>query len=158
MSVFVNLSVGLSFRAPAREPASVTSSPSRIQVMPSATMTRLWKRPQGSRSSRGGMSVSTMPGATVLATGSAMGRALLTAVQRRRDGRVQTSAAFAERGIERHASVDEEGRAGDVVALVRGEPDRRLGDVLGVADAAVGDELEERRLGLRRLPGGAVDR
>ena len=84
MSVFVNFSVGLSFKAPAREPASVTSSPSRIQVMPSATMTRLWNRPQGSRSSRAGMSVSTMPGATVSATGSARAGAMLTGRQRRR--------------------------------------------------------------------------
>src|SRR3954463_12267962 len=58
MSVLVNFSVGLSFRAPASEPASVTSSPSRIQVMPSATMTRLWNRPQGSRTSRAGVWVS----------------------------------------------------------------------------------------------------
>src|SRR4051794_39005538 len=61
MSVLVKWRVGLFFSAPASEPARVTSSPSRIQVMPSATMTRLWKRPQGSRSSRAGMSVSTMP-------------------------------------------------------------------------------------------------
>ena len=87
MSVFVNFSVGLSFKAPASEPASVTSSPSRIQVMPSATMTRLWNRPQGSRSSRAGMSVSTMPGATALATGSARGGAMLTGRQRRRASR-----------------------------------------------------------------------
>lgn len=52
-------SVGLAFGAPATDPASVTSRPSRIQVMPSATTTRTWKRPHGSGSSRAGMSVST---------------------------------------------------------------------------------------------------
>ena len=46
-------------RAPTREPASVTSRPSRTQVMPSATITSTWKRPQGRRSRRPAMSVST---------------------------------------------------------------------------------------------------
>ena len=40
-------------------PTSVTSRPSRIQVMPSATTTSVWKRPHGSRSRREGISVST---------------------------------------------------------------------------------------------------
>ena len=39
-SRLVNCSVGLSFSAPESAPASVTSSPSRIQVMPSASTTR----------------------------------------------------------------------------------------------------------------------
>src|SRR5262249_14979831 len=51
--------VGLASSAPASEPASVTSRPSRIHVMPSATTTRVWKRSHGRRSSRGAMSVST---------------------------------------------------------------------------------------------------
>src|SRR5439155_3719165 len=54
----VKCNTGLSCSAPTIEPAIVTSSPSRIQVMPSATMTRLWNRVQGSRSSRAGTSVS----------------------------------------------------------------------------------------------------
>ena len=37
----LNCSTGLSCRAPAIEPANVTSSPSRIQVMPSATTMRV---------------------------------------------------------------------------------------------------------------------
>jgi len=45
--------------AAATEPASVTSSPSRIQVMPNAAITRTWKRPHGRRSSRAGMRVET---------------------------------------------------------------------------------------------------
>ena|SRR5947208_3323797 len=40
-SALVNSSTGLSFSAPDRAPASVTSRPSRIQVMPSATTTRV---------------------------------------------------------------------------------------------------------------------
>src|SRR5262245_5409830 len=42
-------------------PASVTSRPSSTQVMPSATTTRVWKRPHRSRSSRAGISVVTIP-------------------------------------------------------------------------------------------------
>ena len=38
-------------------PASVTSSPSRIQVTPRATTTSVWKRDQRRRSSRAGTSV-----------------------------------------------------------------------------------------------------
>src|SRR3546814_17064989 len=53
--------MGLSRSTPATAPASVTSSPSRIQVMPSATTTSQWKRPQGRRSSRAGTSVATSP-------------------------------------------------------------------------------------------------
>src|SRR6185437_11010685 len=55
----VRLRVGLSFSAPATAPASVTSRPSRIQVMPSATTTSVWNRPHGSRSRRAGMVVFT---------------------------------------------------------------------------------------------------
>src|SRR5512143_512504 len=40
------------------EPTSVTSSPSRIQVTPSAITTSQWNRLQGRRSSRAGTSVS----------------------------------------------------------------------------------------------------
>ena len=50
-------SVRWSCRIGAIEPTMVTSSPSRIQVMPSATTTSMWKRLQGSRSSRPGMLV-----------------------------------------------------------------------------------------------------
>ena len=39
MSALLKRSVGLSFSAPESEPASVTSNPSRIQVMPSAATT-----------------------------------------------------------------------------------------------------------------------
>ena len=39
------------------DPTIVTSRPSRIQVIPSATSTSIWKRLNGSRSSRAGMSV-----------------------------------------------------------------------------------------------------
>src|SRR4051812_39576385 len=59
-SALLKCSAGLSFSAPATVPASVTSRPSRIQVMPSAATTNVWKRLHGRRSSRAGMSVSTM--------------------------------------------------------------------------------------------------
>ena len=58
-------SCGLSLSAGDTAPAKVTSRPSRIQVTPSATTTRVWKRPHGSRSSRAGISVSTIAGADV---------------------------------------------------------------------------------------------
>src|SRR5262249_11116829 len=60
MSVLEKRSTSLCFSAPETAPASVTSRPSRIQVMPSATTTSVWNRPHGSRSSRAGMSVSTI--------------------------------------------------------------------------------------------------
>src|SRR6266850_1203785 len=65
-SALLKRSTGLALSAPATVPASVTSSPSRIQVMPSATTTSVWKRPQGSRSSRAGISVSTIGPVAVL--------------------------------------------------------------------------------------------
>ena len=49
---FSNFDVGLSFSAPDSAPASVTSSPSRIQVIPSAITTRVWKPLQRSASRR----------------------------------------------------------------------------------------------------------
>src|SRR5919106_1008021 len=68
------------------------------------------------------------------------------------------SAAGLEAGIEGHAAVDVQRRAGDVVGLVRGQPHGRPRDVLGLADALVGDELQELGVGLGRLPRLAVDR
>src|SRR5258705_7945980 len=62
-SVLVNCSAGLSLSAPETAPASVTSRPSSIQVTPSAATTSVWKLPQGNRSSRAGISVSTIAGA-----------------------------------------------------------------------------------------------
>ena len=53
-------SVSFDVSAPAIEPTSVTSSPSRIQVIPSATITIQCHRLHGSRSSRAGMSVLTV--------------------------------------------------------------------------------------------------
>src|SRR4029078_11557299 len=52
--------MGLALRAPDRAPASVTSSPSKIQVMPSAATTSVWNPPQGRRSSLAGIFVSTI--------------------------------------------------------------------------------------------------
>src|SRR6516165_11647249 len=62
MSAFEKASRGESLRAPETEPASVTSRPSRTQVMPSATTTKVWNRPQRSRSRRAGISVVTRSG------------------------------------------------------------------------------------------------
>src|SRR3954464_2879423 len=59
-SALENCRTGLCLRAPATVPARVTSRPSRIHVMPSAATTSVWKRPHGKRSSRAGMSVSTI--------------------------------------------------------------------------------------------------
>src|SRR3954462_3303037 len=46
----------------ATEPTIVTSSPSRIQTVPSPKTMRQWKRDHGSRSSRAGTLVRTRPG------------------------------------------------------------------------------------------------
>src|SRR5690348_13895075 len=57
----------------------VTSSPSRIQVMPNAARIRPWKRDQGSRSSRAGMSVRKAASGISLPAnqrGNARGRAI----------------------------------------------------------------------------------
>src|SRR3954468_21071666 len=66
--------------------------------------------------------------------------------------------ALPERRIERHAAVDQERRPGDVVGLVRGEPERGLRHVLRLADPAVRDQPQELGFGLGRLPGGPIDR
>src|SRR5215472_10511468 len=71
--------------------------------------------------------------------------------------RFRLSSVVAEGGIERHAAIDENRRAGDVVAFIRGKPCRNLGHVLGLADAAIGDEGQKPLAGFRRLPGGGVD-
>src|SRR4029450_9923931 len=51
---------GLVFSAPDTAPASVPSSPSSTHVMPSATITSVWKRAQGKASSRAGTVLSTI--------------------------------------------------------------------------------------------------
>ena len=51
---------GLCVSSPDSVPASVTSRPSSIQVMPSVAMTSKWNRPNGNASRREAMSVSTM--------------------------------------------------------------------------------------------------
>src|SRR6056297_2629203 len=67
--------------------------------------------------------------------------------------RVMTvSARVAERRVERHAAVDEEGRADHVIREVRGEPDRRPGNVVNLSDAAVGDLPEQFARALLVLP------
>src|SRR3546814_20446236 len=50
-----------------------------------------------------------------------------------------------EQGIELHSAVDEQGGADDVVGIVGEEPGGRAGDVLRLADAAIGDLLHHRR-------------
>src|SRR5262249_12142011 len=57
-SVLLKCRTGLCLSAPASDPASVTSSPSRIQVTPRAVTTNVWNEPHGSRSKRAGTSLS----------------------------------------------------------------------------------------------------
>src|SRR6476659_775368 len=52
------------FRASDIEPTIVTSRPSRIHTVPRPTTTSQWKRAQGNRSSRAGMSVVILPSST----------------------------------------------------------------------------------------------
>ena len=61
----VRASVSGRTSAPATAPTSVTSSPSRTQVIPRAITTRQCHADHGSRSSRAGMSVSTSVGASI---------------------------------------------------------------------------------------------
>src|SRR3984957_12901732 len=69
-------STGLADSAPDRDPTIVTSSPSRIQAMPSAVTTSQWKRLHGRRSSRAGTSVSN----TTSGGGGAFGVAVIAAL------------------------------------------------------------------------------
>ena len=59
-------------------------------------------------------------------------------------------------GVERRATVGEQGRARDVVGRVRSKPGSGLGDVLRPADAAAGNERERPPQSLWCLPGRAV--
>src|SRR5688500_10820618 len=68
------------------------------------------------------------------------------------------SASRLEAGVQRHAAVDEEADAMHVVRIVGCEPDRSSTDLVGLADALVGDQLEQLRVGLRRAPRFHVDR
>src|SRR3954465_15231566 len=68
------------------------------------------------------------------------------------------STAARELGIERHPAVDVERDAVHVVGVVAREPDGGLADVLGLADAPVRDERQERAERFRRAPGRGVDR
>src|SRR5712691_12728189 len=68
------------------------------------------------------------------------------------------SAPRREFGVERHAPVDKQGNAVDVVAGVGGKPDGGTGDVFGLADALVGHQPHQRLIGLRRRPRVGVDR
>src|SRR5690606_9231430 len=51
------------------------------------------------------------------------------------------SAALAERGVKGHPAVYEECGSDDVIGQVRGKPRRGVGNVFGLTDAAVGNEL-----------------
>src|ERR671918_1482500 len=68
------------------------------------------------------------------------------------------SASGREARVQRHAAVDEDAGAGDVVGLVGGEPGDHPADVLDLANALVGHELHQLGIGLGRVPGGGVDR
>src|SRR3954452_5413684 len=76
----VSPSVSFDVSAPAIDPTSVTSNPSRIHVIPRATTTIQCHRLHGSRSSRAGMSVFTVsPVPPVTPSLPALASAVLTA-------------------------------------------------------------------------------
>src|SRR6516162_4946645 len=68
------------------------------------------------------------------------------------------SAPRGEAGVERHAAIDEQGDAVDIVAVVGGEPHCGTGDVFGLADALIRHEPHQGLVSLRRRPRGGVDR
>ncbi len=63
-----------------------------------------------------------------------------------------------ETRVERHAAIDEQGGTGDVVGVVGGQPHRRARNVLGLADATVGDQPKQLRQRLVVVPSLLVDR
>src|SRR5262249_25860832 len=85
-SAFEKRSRGLSLSAGDTAPASVTSRPSRIQVMPSATTTSVWNRPQRSRSSRAGISVTTMAAFACAGAGARTGILAVMLASQEEDG------------------------------------------------------------------------
>src|SRR3954454_21433955 len=67
------------------------------------------------------------------------------------------SAACREARIKRHATIDTQRGAGDVIGAVRDQPGNRLRDVIGFTDALVRHERHEVAVGLRAFPGRPVD-
>src|SRR5690349_15730191 len=68
------------------------------------------------------------------------------------------SSPAGEARVERHSAVDDQRDAVDIIGGIRGEPDARAGDVVGLANAAVGDQLHQLGIGFRRAPRRSVDR
>src|SRR3954453_8355834 len=62
------------------------------------------------------------------------------------------SAPGGEFGVQRHAAIDEQRDAVDVIAVVGGQPDRGAGDVVGFADPLVGHQPHQRLVRLRGRP------
>ena len=71
---FIAMPLPSSVSRAAIDPTIVTSSPSRIQTVPSPTTTRQWKRDQGSRSRRAGIRVRIVPVWTSLMAASSPAR------------------------------------------------------------------------------------
>src|SRR5438552_3588616 len=65
--------------------------------------------------------------------------------------------AMGELRVQGHATVDEYRLAVDVVRIVGGQEHRDLADIVGLADAPVRNEGEQRFERLGRLPGRAID-
>src|SRR5262245_49212006 len=61
-------------------------------------------------------------------------------------------AAGLESRIQRHATIDEDAGAVDVVAFVARQPDAGAADVVRLTDAFVGDELHQLAVGFGRAP------
>src|SRR3954452_18208893 len=68
------------------------------------------------------------------------------------------SAPGGEFGVQRHAPIDEQRDAVDVIAVVGGQPARGAGDVVGPADPLVRHHPHQRLVSLRGGPRGSIDR
>src|SRR5262249_13992979 len=67
------------------------------------------------------------------------------------------SAVLRESRVERHAAIDEQRGAIDVVGIVGSEPDRRTRNVDGLADSLVRNERHQLVIGFFGLPGCGID-
>src|SRR5277367_5110994 len=65
---------------------------------------------------------------------------------------VLDSPAGFKAGIERHAAVDEQRRAGDIIRFIRRQPNSGPSHVFGFADALVRDKLHQLGVSLGCIP------
>src|SRR5262249_38955506 len=63
-----------------------------------------------------------------------------------------------EPGVKRHAAIDEQGCALDVIGFIARKPNRGAADLLRLADALIWNQFQQFIVMLGRVPGLHVDR